>query len=63
MPYDFLFEFVTINQQTAGLEKNTIVWNDGLIKTNVWTGITFGTIKIFEVPNLAPHASAVKLQH
>ena len=25
MPYDFLFTFVTISQQTAGLEKNTIV--------------------------------------
>ena len=35
MPYDFLFTYVTINQQTAGLEKNTIVWKDRLIKTNV----------------------------
>ena len=24
----FLFTFVTINQQTAGLEKKTVVWND-----------------------------------
>ena len=31
----FLFKFVTINQQTAGLEIKTIVWSDWLIKTYV----------------------------
>ena len=35
MPYDFLFTFVTISQQTAGLEKNTLVWNVRLIKTKI----------------------------
>ena len=35
MPYDFLFTFVTLNQQTADLKKKSyIVWNDRLLKTN-----------------------------
>ena len=41
MPYDFLFTFVIIDQQTADLEKITVVWNDRLIKMNVWTDQTF----------------------
>ena len=51
MPYDFLFTFVTINQQTAGLEKKdySLEWSayqdecvDGPNISVSWTGMKLG---------------------